>query len=216
MFQFGRLAHHKWCLRGCPIRKSSDQRFFAAPRSLSQLYTSFIASLCQGIRRVLLLSCFSERAQHAPIHNLSFLLLLLLLNIHYVKKHASTFVELAGVEPATSCLQGRRSSQLSYSPKWKVGLEGVEPSTSRLSGVRSNHLSYKPRLLCKPLRPVNNKKIAQRNKTQTALLRKEVIQPHLPVRLPCYDLAPVMRLTLDTCLPKGLAQRRQVLPTSIA
>ena len=28
------------------------------------------------------------------------------------------------------------------------------------------------------------------------LLRKEVIQPHLPVRLPCYDLAPVTCITL--------------------
>ena len=27
------------------------------------------------------------------------------------------------------------------------------------------------------------------------LLRKEVIQPHLPVRLPCYDLAPIIGLT---------------------
>jgi hypothetical protein len=27
------------------------------------------------------------------------------------------------------------------------------------------------------------------------LLRKEVIQPHLPVRLPCYDLAPITSLT---------------------
>ena len=26
--------------------------------------------------------------------------------------------------------------------------------------------------------------------------RKEVVQPHLPVRLPCYDLAPVIGLTL--------------------
>ena len=26
--------------------------------------------------------------------------------------------------------------------------------------------------------------------------RKEVFQPHLPVRLPCYDLAPVTRFTL--------------------
>ena len=29
------------------------------------------------------------------------------------------------------------------------------------------------------------------------LLRKEVIQPHLPVRLPCYDFAPVIGLTFD-------------------
>ena len=29
------------------------------------------------------------------------------------------------------------------------------------------------------------------------LRRKEVIQPHLPVRLPCYDLVPITSLTLD-------------------
>jgi len=32
------------------------------------------------------------------------------------------------------------------------------------------------------------------------LFRKEVIQPHLPVRLPCYDLAPVTGFTLNSCL----------------
>ena len=30
--------------------------------------------------------------------------------------------------------------------------------------------------------------------------RKEVFQPHLPVRLPCYDLAPVTGFTLGRCL----------------
>jgi hypothetical protein len=28
-------------------------------------------------------------------------------------------------------------------------------------------------------------------------LRKEVIQPHLPIRLPCYDFTPVIGLALD-------------------
>jgi hypothetical protein len=32
------------------------------------------------------------------------------------------------------------------------------------------------------------------------LLRKEVIQPHLPIRLPCYDFTPVIDFTLDSCL----------------
>ena len=32
------------------------------------------------------------------------------------------------------------------------------------------------------------------------LLRKEVIQPHLPIRLPCYDFTPVIDLTFDSCL----------------
>ena len=33
-------------------------------------------------------------------------------------------------------------------------------------------------------------------------LRKEVIQPHLPIRLPCYDFTPVMNHTVVTVLPK--------------
>ena len=32
------------------------------------------------------------------------------------------------------------------------------------------------------------------------LPRKEVIQPHLPVRLPCYDFVPVTNPTFDSCL----------------
>src|SRR5512135_700066 len=49
------------------------------------------------------------------------------------------------------------------------------------------------------------------------LPRKEVIQPHLPVRLPCYDFTPITDPTLDACLPlhRGLAQRLQVLPTFV-
>ena len=31
-------------------------------------------------------------------------------------------------------------------------------------------------------------------------LRKEVIQPHLPIRLPCYDFTPVIGFTLDSSL----------------
>ena len=31
-------------------------------------------------------------------------------------------------------------------------------------------------------------------------LRKEVIQPHLPIRLPCYDFTPVIRPAFDSSL----------------
>ena len=34
----------------------------------------------------------------------------------------------------------------------------------------------------------------------TGLPRKEVIQPHLPVRLPCYDFVPITGPTFDGCL----------------
>jgi hypothetical protein len=36
----------------------------------------------------------------------------------------------------------------------------------------------------------------------SVLLRKEVIQPHLPVRLPCYDFTPIADPTFDSSLPK--------------
>ena len=44
------VLHHG----GFPIRKSADRSLFAAPRSLSQLVTSFIGSWCQGIHLTLL------------------------------------------------------------------------------------------------------------------------------------------------------------------
>ena len=37
--------------KGCPIRKFPDQCVLPAPRDLSQVTTSFIASVCQGIHR---------------------------------------------------------------------------------------------------------------------------------------------------------------------
>ena len=36
--------------------------------------------------------------------------------------------------------------------------------------------------------------------TDFPLPRKEVIQPHLPVRLPCYDFVPITGPTFDGCL----------------
>ena len=100
-------------------------------------------------------------------------------------------------------------SQLSYAPTFLllsaktclVGLSGLEPLTSRLSGVRSNQLSYRP--FCFSLRAAPSKlNINQRMcvdlkstryLTISCLHRKEVIQPHLPIRLPCYDFTPVIR-----------------------
>ena len=36
----------------------------------------------------------------------------------------------------------------------------------------------------------------------TSSLRKEVIQPQVLLRLPCYDFTPIMDHTLGRCLPK--------------
>jgi len=43
-----------------------------------------------------------------------------------------------------------------------------------------------------------------------------VIQPHLPVRLPCYDLALLTYHTFDTSLPCGLGQWLRVQQTQFA
>ena len=50
------------------------------------------------------------------------------------------------------------------------------------------------------------------------LLRKEVIQPQVHLRLPCYDLVPVAGLTVAAALPPegGLDSRLRVLPASVA
>ena len=44
------------------------------------------------------------------------------------------------------------------------------------------------------------------------LLRKEVIHPHLPVRVPCYDFVPIADPTFDGSLT-SLGHRLRVLPT---
>ena len=48
-----------------------------------------------------------------------------------------------------------------------------------------------------------------------ALPRKEVIQPHLPVRLPCYDFTPLTLHTFDASAPRGFGRRLRVQTTRV-
>ena len=48
-----------------------------------------------------------------------------------------------------------------------------------------------------------------------AHLRKEVIQPQVPLRLPCYDFTPITDHTLGASLPEGLGQRLLVHPAFV-
>ena len=93
-----------------------------------------------------------------------------------------------------------------------VGPSRLELPTSRLSGVRSNHLSYEPKSKHEPQK-LNSDKTCQSGffckrtiPSFAVLLRKEVIQPHLPIRLPCYDLTPIIEPTFGCVL---LAVRQQ-------
>ena len=102
-----------------------------------------------------------------------------------------------------------------------MGSNGIEPSTSCLSGMCSNHLSYEPicdfslfpfSSTCINVQIVHWKINNKITLNIFFLLRKEVIQPHLPIRLPCYDFTPIIDSTFDCCLYK-LAHRLRVFPT---
>ena len=98
-----------------------------------------------------------------------------------------------------------------------VGLGGLEPPTSPLSGVRSNRLSYRPnnRRVCRPIASPSKHKsmrcdsVASTNLDQAICCGhlsqccaqvKEVIQPQVPLRLPCYDLVPITGFIFGACL----------------
>ena len=50
---------------------------------------------------------------------------------------------------------------------------------------------------------------------EDCLPRKEVIQPHVPVRLPCYDFTPLTLHTLGASPPRGLGRRLRVQTTRV-
>ena len=77
-----------------------------------------------------------------------------------------------------------------------VGLVGLEPTTPALSTRCSNQLSYRPER-CPVFFQQTDK--CERS-TGEPYSRKEVIQPHLPIRLPCYDFTPVTNPTVVSAL----------------
>ena len=108
-----------------------------------------------------------------------------------------------------------------------MGLERFELSTSRLSSARSNQLSYRPgKRGGRPSEERETKAAVSRKRgfgkphvflsseieaetlpllacgpdSDFRILRKEVIQPQVPLRLPCYDFTPVADLTVAGCL----------------
>ncbi len=82
-------------------------------------------------------------------------------------------MEPSGIEPLTSCVQSRRSPT-ELRPRFKLRV-----NLSKLNKVKTNCV------------------------VSVIFLRKEVIQPHLPIRLPCYDFTPIIYPTLGGWLQKG-------------
>ena len=60
---------------------------------------------------------------------------------------------------------------------------------------------------------LNSKYLITRVGVKNTFFVKEVIQPQVPLRLPCYDFTPVADLTVVGCPPYGSANRLRVKPT---
>ena len=127
MFQFSGFAHlsvyYVFNIVGCPIQVSADQSVCARPRSFSQLITPFIASESQGIPHTPLFCLLYPVVKLITTvifclgittltENAFYFLIFSYLNMS-MNFNPGGFVENNGVEPLTSCVQGRRSSQLS-------------------------------------------------------------------------------------------------------
>ena len=103
------------------------------------------------------------------------------------------------------------------SPAERTGPEGN--GLSKLNSVRKTHVevdvaSRRTESSDEASRGDINELGAYRSKC-SGIPRKEVIQPQLPLRLPCYDFTPIINPTFDGCLPCGLAHRLRVLPTFV-
>ena len=122
---------------------------------------------------------------------------------------------LSGLEPPTSRLSGVRSNRLSYKPSFfnKFGshllshtVSSAVPSAAWVltivfgmgTGVTPKRIATEK--LCVPRTLIIKQ---QMQVFPYFFLRKEVIQPHLPIRLPCYDFTPVIRPAFGGSLLKG-------------
>ena len=102
-------------------------------------------------------------------------------------------VGLTGLEPVTSRLSGERSNQLSYRPRKEGEPQSAHPSRF-LDGVREKGDSRPPGAC--PMLATERRSLSASNSS----VRKEVIQPQVPLRLPCYDLVPVTKLAFGAAL----------------
>ena len=134
----------------------------------------------------------------------------------------ASLVGLGRLERPTSRLSGVRSNQLSYRPEShpKDRTRRLHPSRAKASRSRRDCLAATPAgavIGCAKGRADGGGPLCSRRCVNIAAwaapraearstgpkgapFRKEVIQPQVPLRLPCYDFTPVANPTVDDCL----------------
>jgi hypothetical protein len=179
------------------------------PRGLSQAPTSFIGSWCQGIHRAplstwrlqLMLASTMQFSRYGRPRDKT-------RRIHGGQSRSSERKKLTPVPsgPNSVLSQFPASAGVRFpEERTRPALPGSWP-TSQCSTVSSHPGTSAPDMALDA---------APSRETRQVLLRKEVIQPHLPVRLPCYDFVPIADPTFDGSLPDGLGHRLRVLPTFV-
>jgi hypothetical protein len=130
-------------------------------------------------------------------------------------------------ELMTSRLSSVRSNQLSYGPIGRIDQIPASRPKAKTQGpswARDRPIVLKPSCEGRPMRSGKRNEdggdpliciigASIEPKFWRSILRKEVIQPQVPLRLPCYDFTPVADPTVVAYLPCGLAQRLRVEPT---
>lgn len=196
-----RVTRHHSC-RVSPFGNPRITARLTAPRGISQPPTSFIGSWCQGIHRTLLHTykqrcsrplCSSQTTHKtnpspAPAGNRS------------SRGMTENQPRRISCLERTSVLSGPNSVSIYPPPPDHTGSEDDAMKAVSVPPM-SNHRTTIGLVMASATRRLPSNLCWCRWRM---LLRKEVIQPHLPVRLPCYDFVPIADPTFDGSLPQGV------------
>ena len=135
-------------------------------------------------------------------------------------RDARGMVGLGRVELPTSRLSGVRSNHLSYRPARPTRRPAGRSAQMSIRAERETRTASSA--VGRPKTPTCSEGFRMPSRLRSRMsrlrtignvLRKEVIQPQVPLRLPCYDFTPVAEPTVVGCLPCGLAHHLRVNPT---
>ena len=222
------MTRHHSC-RVSPFGHPRITARLTAPRGISQPPTSFIGSQCQGIHHAPLNTYntkpkneFFRKIAHqhtqqqptpeGPSHTSC----ALDARNHYpqIKHHTpppKMEQQHADTHQRRCHPHQRGTGLLSQSPIVCSAVSSpTNPSPAKRLSLHPPDTHYRP-WLTYPNRTTAHDH-ADDGGIESVLLRKEVIQPHLPVRLPCYDFVPIASPTFDHSLTR-LGRGLRVLPT---
>ena len=186
------MTAHDDC-RVSPFGNPRIKAWLTAPRGLSWPPTSFIGSWCQGIHRAPLKTWPQMLASTVQFSNND--------QPPITPTHTGEFTG-AGTEGRPSRPYPQNPTACPTHPTTPIRVPRPEGSTGRLIDRVCRIVNVPP--MSNQHRTFADVLASDRAKPVRVLLRKEVIQPHLPVRLPCYDFVPIASPTFDGSLPQGV------------